>query len=297
MSVDVAIGLGSNLGERLGNLAEALRRVDALEHCEVVAVSHAYETTPWGISEQPAFANAVSVVRTTMRADDLLGQLQEIESDMGRDRGVPRNGPRLIDLDILLFGEEEWDTLGLKVPHPRMEERDFAVVPLLEIRPDARYPDGTPVTRDEVTAGRVNALLGMVPGFEALTPPREEDRDADDDLPPRTRPLPGEEWVTVFEFGEDPTLFNIANSALSGESPLGGGVPRVDSSFAQMVLDQEEIPFCWDPFPPDQTTDPYGFKRKYQLKVPASLEARAKKMLDDAQNAPIDWGEVDEGTV
>jgi 2-amino-4-hydroxy-6-hydroxymethyldihydropteridine diphosphokinase len=297
MSVDAAVALGANMGDRLANLAEALCRIDELAHCEVVAVSHVYETAPWGVADQPPFANAAAIVRTTLRADDLLGELKDIEAEMGRESGGPRNGPRIIDLDILLFGSEEWDTLGLKVPHPRMAERDFALVPLLEIRPDAVYPDGARVTREKVTVGRVTALLGTVPGFERLTPPREEGSVDDDGLPPRTRPLPGEEWVTVFEFGEDPTLFNLANSALTGESPLGGGVPRIDASFAQLVLDQEEIPFCWDPFPPEQTTDPYGFKRKYQLKVPASLEPRARKMLEDARSAPIDWGEVDEGTI
>lgn len=290
MSIDAIIGLGSNMGDRVGGLAEALRRVDACEHCDVVAVSHAYESAPWGISDQPPFANAVAVVRTTMRADDLLGALQDIENEMGRDRSVPRNGPRLIDLDILLFGDEEWDTLGLKVPHPLMAERDFAVVPLLEVRPEVHYPDGTAVTRDDVRVGRVTSLLGMIPGFETDTPPRIV--STDDDLPPKTRPLPGEEWVTVYEFGDDPTFFGFARSAATGQSPLGGGVPQIESNFIQTVLEQEGILFAWDPFPPDQSADPYGFKRRHSLKVPASIGERASRVIDEAMNAPVDWDEV-----
>jgi 2-amino-4-hydroxy-6-hydroxymethyldihydropteridine diphosphokinase len=298
MPRDAAIALGTNLGDRLENLTSALRLVDANEFCEVVAVSHAYETVPWGISDQPPFANAVAIVRTTLRADDMLGMCQEIEQEMGRDTRGPRNGPRVIDLDILLFEDEEWDTLGLKVPHPRMAERDFAIVPLLEIRPDSHYPDGTRVTRDDVTVGRVSALLGMVPGYEQLTPPREESpaEGADDEgLPPMIRPLPGEEWVSVFEYADDPTFYGMANSALKGHSPLGAGVPHIDASFVQVVLDQEGIPHAWDPFPPDKTTDPYGFKRRYRLKVPASLRPRAERVIQDAQQAPIDWSDADFG--
>jgi len=296
MLIDAVVGLGTNLGDRLGNLAEALRLIDELEPCTVVAVSHAYETTPWGISDQPPFANAAAVIRTTLRADDLLGQLQEIEQSMGREAGGPRNGPRLIDLDVLLFGDEEWDALGLKIPHPRMAERDFAVVPLLEIRPEARYPDGSPVTRDDVRVGRVNALLGPVPGFEEFTPSRVDDGVGEDDLPPKTRPLPGEEWVTVYAFGEDPTFYGLAQAAAKGETPLGGGVPKVEASFVEMVLNQEGISYAWDPFPPAQTSDPYGFKRRFSIKVPASLAQRAARIVTDALEAPIDWSDVESGT-
>lgn len=151
------------MGDRLGNLATALSRLEAQPGARIVSVSRVCETEPWGVTDQPPFANAVAHVDYRGEADILLSALKSIEEAMGRVAGE-RFGPRPIDLDILLFGDEEWASERLTIPHPRLLEREFAVVPLLEIAPDATLPDGTPVTRDAATLGRIIGDLGPVPG-------------------------------------------------------------------------------------------------------------------------------------
>lgn len=138
--VTVCVGLGSNLGDRMGHLR---RGVEGLrKDVSVRAVSRVYETEPVGLTDQPAFLNAVLLGETTLSARALLELLQGVERAAGRVRTV-RWGPRTLDLDLLLYGDRTIDEPDLQVPHPRLSQRSFALVPLLEIWPDARLPDGT----------------------------------------------------------------------------------------------------------------------------------------------------------
>ena len=140
-AVTAYVGLGSNLGNRKEHLAEALRRLDADPTITVVTVSSVYETAPVGVADQPAFLNCVAEVRVTCRARELLQRCLQIEADMGRVR-QERWGPRNIDLDVLIFGDECIAEPDLIVPHPRLAERQFVLVPLAEIAPGLRLPDG-----------------------------------------------------------------------------------------------------------------------------------------------------------
>lgn len=137
-----AIGLGSNVGDRLGHLAAGLEAVAAAG--TLVAVSSVYETEPVGGPPQGRFLNAVAVVDTELPPRALLARLQEAEAARGRARGA-RHGPRSLDLDLLLHGDSVVDEPGLVVPHPRLVERRFVLEPLLEAWPDVSLPDGTPL--------------------------------------------------------------------------------------------------------------------------------------------------------
>ncbi len=135
------LGLGSNLGERAANLTEALRRLAQSPEIEVVRTSSVYETEPVGPQGQPAFLNQVAQMQVTCPARALLAMIRRIESEMGRVR-MQRWGPRTIDLDILLYGDEIVDEPDLKIPHPQMLARPFVLVPLAEIAPELLLPDG-----------------------------------------------------------------------------------------------------------------------------------------------------------
>jgi 2-amino-4-hydroxy-6-hydroxymethyldihydropteridine diphosphokinase len=128
------IGLGSNLGDRLENVREAVRLLDAIDEVEVKRTSSVYETKPVG-PRQPDFLNAVVEIDTTLHARTLLGHMKRIELDLGRKPGE-HWGPREIDLDLLLYGDETIDEPALRVPHPELENRVFVLVPLGEIAPD-----------------------------------------------------------------------------------------------------------------------------------------------------------------
>ncbi len=131
------LALGSNIGDRAAHLREALRR---LAHVgRVGRVSSLYETEPVGYAEQPWFLNIACEIEADLPPTELLAALQDIERQMGRVRTVP-NGPRLIDIDILLYGDESVDLPGLQIPHPRMHERHFVLDPLAEIAPQAIHP-------------------------------------------------------------------------------------------------------------------------------------------------------------
>ena len=132
------VGLGSNLGDRAANLAEARRRLS--ESGRIVAASSIYETDPWGVDPgQPVYLNQVVSMATPLSPAELLKVLLRIELEMGRVRTAPGD-PRLIDLDLLLYGDEVTDGPGLTLPHPRMGERAFVLAPLAEIAPDAAHP-------------------------------------------------------------------------------------------------------------------------------------------------------------
>jgi len=133
---DVFIGLGSNLGDREGNLAAA-RSALSRGVIDIAAESSVYETEPWGPVPQGRYLNQVSRGRTRLEPRALLAKLLEIERALGRDRmREERYGPRTIDLDILLYGNREVCEPDLQIPHPRMMQRPFVLVPLAEIAPD-----------------------------------------------------------------------------------------------------------------------------------------------------------------
>lgn len=141
MSQTTAIALGSNLdspfGDREGNLREALQRLAALG--VVKAVSKFYDTEPVGYLDQPRFINAAAVLETELTPVELMRALLEIEQSMGRERVIAK-GPRVIDLDLLLYGDKIMNTAELTLPHPEMQVRRFVLEPLAEIAPDWVHP-------------------------------------------------------------------------------------------------------------------------------------------------------------
>ena len=128
------IGIGSNLGDREGTLRNAVESLAASPGIAVVAVSTLRETAPVGpIVDQPAFLNGAVALETTLEARELLEVLLRIEADHGRTRDGPAGGPRTLDLDLLVHGDERIDEPGLTVPHPRLRERAFVLEPLAEL--------------------------------------------------------------------------------------------------------------------------------------------------------------------
>lgn len=132
MIVRAVIGLGANLGDPRNAIRAAVRSLEGLGR--VAAVSRLYRSKPWGVSEQPDFYNAAAIVETQAAPRELLSGLKRIERELGREPG-PRWGPRAIDLDILLYGDLTIDEPDLQIPHPRLFERAFALVPLAELDP------------------------------------------------------------------------------------------------------------------------------------------------------------------
>lgn len=140
------IGLGSNLGEPLLQIAAARRQLALLPQTQLVAFSRCYQSLPWGDPDQPDFINAVAAVDTTLRPQELLAELLAIEVRQGRERSAARrNGPRTLDLDLLLYADLELASPGLVLPHPRIAERPFVLLPLAEIAPDLVIPGVGPI--------------------------------------------------------------------------------------------------------------------------------------------------------
>lgn len=137
------VGLGANLGEPQRQVQQAFRELDAIAHTRVVRTSSLYRSEPLGFADQPRFVNAVAQVETGLPAGRLLAELQAVEARHGRSRSFA-NAPRTLDLDLLLFGNVVIDTASLQVPHPRMHERAFVLLPLLEIAPDVAIPGQGP---------------------------------------------------------------------------------------------------------------------------------------------------------
>jgi len=133
------VGLGANMGEPRRQLEQALRELDEVRLTRVMSRSSLYRSAPLGYADQPDFVNAVAQLETRLPAKELLAELQAIEARHGRERSFA-NAPRTLDLDLLLFGEELVSEPDLTVPHPRMHERAFVLLPLLEIAPDAAIP-------------------------------------------------------------------------------------------------------------------------------------------------------------
>ena len=135
--VEVYLGLGSNLGDRMGNLKSAVEKLS--KKVTVKKISSAYETEPLYNTEQPMFLNAVIKGVTTLEPLELLSFVKGIENDLGRQPGF-RNAPRIIDIDILFYGKRVIQTDELTVPHPRIAERAFVLVPLAELAPKLVHP-------------------------------------------------------------------------------------------------------------------------------------------------------------
>jgi len=142
------VGLGANLGARAETLRRALELLAEADGVSVLAVSQLRETEPVGVVDQPPFLNGAVALETTRTARELLDLLLAIEASLGRVR-EERWGPRTIDLDLLVYGDEVVDEPGLRVPHPHLDERRFALEPLAELAPELEVPG----------RGRVSALL------------------------------------------------------------------------------------------------------------------------------------------
>jgi 2-amino-4-hydroxy-6-hydroxymethyldihydropteridine diphosphokinase len=158
MAVSAYLALGSNLGDRLETLQRAVDLLDARPRIDVVRSSRVYETDPVG-PPQPAYLNAVIEVRTDLEPDELLKETQAVEDELGRVR-AERWGPRTIDVDVLTFDERTIDEPELVVPHPRMHERGFVLVPLGELETDPMLPGGRKVSALRLTP---EAVFGVRP--------------------------------------------------------------------------------------------------------------------------------------
>lgn len=155
--VRVAIGLGSNQGDRIASLRFGLSGLRG--HLEAVRLSSIYETVPRYVSDQPLFLNACCVGHTRLTARRLLEELKSLEAGAGRETGGPRYGPRILDLDLLLYGTAVIEQPDLVVPHPRIHERGFVLVPLAELAPDMMVPAsaGKPAASVAELAARVDS--------------------------------------------------------------------------------------------------------------------------------------------
>ena len=154
--VEIYLALGSNLGDRMGNLASAVEHLS--QKVNIKKVSMVYETEPVYYKEQSLYLNAVLSTVTELEPSDLLRFVKSIESDLGRQPSF-RNAPRTIDIDILFYGDQVAETAELIIPHPRIAERAFVLVPLAEIAPGLVHP---------VLQKSVSELLAMVKGVDGV---------------------------------------------------------------------------------------------------------------------------------
>lgn len=156
----VYLALGSNLGDRLANLKQAIASLSP--QIEVKAKSRVYETPPWGYTDQPAFLNQVLKGNTYVEPGPLLKHLKRLEVALGR---VPsfQNGPRLIDIDILFYDELVLDTPPLILPHPSLHERGFVLLPMMYIAPDLVHPVKKKSIRELIASCDVSGIREFVP--------------------------------------------------------------------------------------------------------------------------------------
>ena len=165
--VTAYLGLGSNLGNRRKNLQDALELLDTLDGgVRVLQSSNVYETEPWGLVDQPKFLNCVLEVTTTVSPEGLLALAKQVEQTLGREWS-PRYGPRLIDVDVLLYGDITMDTPDLQIPHPRMEQRAFVLAPLAELAAANVHPLWG------FTIGQMVKVVGGKDGVTLWEPPCE----------------------------------------------------------------------------------------------------------------------------
>jgi 2-amino-4-hydroxy-6-hydroxymethyldihydropteridine diphosphokinase len=146
------VGLGANLGDRQATLLRAVELLAREDEIAVLAVSRLRDTDPVGIEDQPRFLNGAALLETTLGPRALLDVLLRVERELGRVRDGTRFGPRVVDLDLLVYAAEVVDERGLRVPHPRVHERRFALEPLAELAPELEIPG----------RGRVSDLLARL---------------------------------------------------------------------------------------------------------------------------------------
>jgi 2-amino-4-hydroxy-6-hydroxymethyldihydropteridine diphosphokinase len=182
VSETVLLGLGSNVGDRVETLAAAVFAIDDLDGVVVEDVSAVYETEPWPPPDDPRsvhqepFHNLVVRAVTSLDPHELLAETQLLETAFGRDRASEvRWGPRTLDIDLLLFGDRVVDTPDLTIPHPRLAERAFVLVPLVEVLPGGSLPDGRRVTELLRALAPIEGIdlvqrLPEVPGFRIERP-------------------------------------------------------------------------------------------------------------------------------
>lgn len=161
----VYIGAGTNVGDRRANLAGALDAVARLGTID--AVSNVYESEPVGYADQPVFWNLVVRLRTALEPFDLRAALEAAERRLGRRPTFP-NGPRVIDLDLLLYGDRRIDTGELEVPHPRMMRRAFVLRPLSELAPELHHPVTGERIADRLVHGTFESVVPIFPGEQLL---------------------------------------------------------------------------------------------------------------------------------
>ncbi len=140
MTVRAYIGIGSNLNAPVAQVKEAFEELAVLPDTLLAARSSLYSSKPMGPQDQPDYVNAVAALDTLLSAPELLRALQHIETLLGRERGGEQWGPRILDLDLLLYGRKVIDSAGLKVPHPGLHERDFVIIPLSEVAGNLNIP-------------------------------------------------------------------------------------------------------------------------------------------------------------
>ncbi|HEU4745575.1 MAG TPA: 2-amino-4-hydroxy-6-hydroxymethyldihydropteridine diphosphokinase [Anaerolineales bacterium] len=141
----VYLALGTNLGDRPANLKQAIASLTP--QLEVKLKSQVYETPPWGVEDQPRFLNQVIKAQTYLDPEPLLKHLKRLEVALGRIPSVP-NGPRLIDIDILFYDDLVVDKPSIEIPHPRLQERGFVLLPLMEIAPNLVHPVSKKTVRE-----------------------------------------------------------------------------------------------------------------------------------------------------
>jgi 2-amino-4-hydroxy-6-hydroxymethyldihydropteridine diphosphokinase len=141
----IYLALGTNLADRMDNLQRAVAALPPA--VSVTALSSVYETPPWGYADQPAFLNMALTAETDLEPLALIAFLKKLETDLGREKTF-RNGPRLIDIDILFYDDLRIDEPGLVIPHPRLHERAFVLVPLNDIAPNLIHPELGRAVRD-----------------------------------------------------------------------------------------------------------------------------------------------------
>lgn len=136
----VFIGLGSNLGDRNRNLNQAIDQIRLIPQTKLITVSRFHETDPVGGPPQGKFLNGAAMLETALPPQDLLNAILAIETQLGRPASREKWGPRVIDLDLLSYGDQILHLPGLEIPHPRMKERPFVLIPLAEIAPEWKHP-------------------------------------------------------------------------------------------------------------------------------------------------------------